>query len=153
MSDIPKFESLEDAQKYLRDNWKDGISCPCCGKFVKLYDIKIPGSGVADLIRLYKNTNGKPGEYMHVDEFSNVKSRSFPKLAYWGLAISMPNDDPKKRTSGMWAITQEGARFIEGGTVYERAFVFNKKGRGLHGKQVSVKTALGNKFDYEELMS
>lgn len=147
-------DTLQEAKDLLNENWrKKGAICPCCGQFVKLYDIKIPGVAVADLIRLYRLSNRKPGHYEHVSTFSNLQSRSFPKLVYWGLAQSMPNDDPKKRTSGMWAITQLGVEFIEGDLIEERAFVFNKKCRGLHGKLISARDALGNKFNYEELMS
>lgn len=154
MSEIPDFETLDEAKAFIRENWKDGCVCPCCGRWLKLYDIKMPGAGAADLIKLYKLSKGFPNHYEHVDVFSNTKSRSFPKLAYWKLCKSMPNDDPEKRTSGMWALTQKGVDFVEGKiTVPERTFYYKKKGRGLHGKQVHIIDVLGNKFSYSELMA
>lgn len=145
--------TLEEAKTLLKKEWKNGVECPACTQYVKLYPIKIPAVAVADLTRLWGLVDGQVGVYDHVSRFSNLASRSFAKLQYWKLIEAQPNDDPEKRTSGMWALTDLGKKFVEGDAkVPNRCYIFNMKCYGTSPKEVDVREALGNKFNYEELM-
>lgn len=155
MANIPEFETLEEAKAFIRENWEKGTACPCCGQLVKLYKRNIYAVMAADLIRLYHLDQSK---YHHIGKFSN-KNRSgggdFAKLVYWGLVEEEPKpaDDKKKRTSGMWRITEAGKSFAERRLrVPKYAQVYNGKLLGLTGDRVMIDDALGDKFDYDKLM-
>lgn len=153
-----KLYTLEEAAAILKADVKskllEGSECPVCTQFVKLYPIKIPATGVRDLIRLYRLFDGDFDGYFHINDFGDLTSRSFAKLAHWGLIEAEMNEDKSKRTSGMWTITPKGVQFVEGdANVPERAYIFDSSARTFGNKQVSVQEALGNKFDYEELMT
>lgn len=150
----PEFDTLADAKEYLRENWQEGIECPCCTQFVKLYPHKLNATAVSDLIRLYNAIDRKKDSYAHVREFSHDRGGAFAKLAHWGLVEAELNEDTKKRTSGMWTVTDLGIGFLIGLTrIPERAYLFNGSCYGTSKTKVSVRQALGNKFDYEELMA
>ena len=151
---LPEFETLEEARQYLKDNWLTGVPCPCCKQFVKLYPIKMPSQAVSDLIRLYNLSDGMYGVSHHVTKFSNQTSRAFAKLAHWGLIEADINQNTKKRTSGMWSLTAKGREFVAGERlIQEKAYIFNMKCYGYSQKMISIRIALGNKFNYEELMN
>ena len=154
MSKAPEFKTLEEAQQFLRDNWDEGATCPCCKQFVKMYKHKINGIATSDLIRLYRLSKGNVGQPFHVSKFSQDRGGAFAKLAHWGLVETEVNDNTKKRTSGMWSLTYKGLEFVKGDiTVPEKIALYNKKAYGSSEKQVDIRTALGTKFDYEELMN
>ncbi len=153
-----KLYTLEEATAIIKAGVKEklleGSECPVCTQFVKLYPIKIPATGVRDLIRLYRLTDGDTDGFLHVNDFADLSSRSFAKLAHWDLIQSEINEDTDKRTSGMWTIAAKGKRFVEGDEkVPNRAYIFDSSARAFSHDLVSVQDALGNKFDYEELMS
>lgn len=150
-------ETLIDAKKYLRDNWEKGTDCPCCGQLVKLYSRPMHYTMGAMLIRLYRLSQKDSG-YHHVKDIaagiSDTGTNDFSKLKYWGLIEQMPKDPKEnKRTSGYWRITQRGVQFVLGQrTEHERVLIFNKKNLGLTGDQIDIKQALGERFNYNELM-
>lgn len=154
MMDTSKFNTIAEAKECLRENWQDGVECPCCKQLVKLYPHKLNATAVSDLIRLWNLSDRETGAFRHVREFSHDRGGSFAKLAHWGLVDSKINDDTKKRTSGMWCITDAGKEFVIGLTsIPERAYLFNGKCYAMSNNKVNIREALRNKFDYEDLMS
>lgn len=152
---IPKFETLEEAKQYLRDNWEKGADCPCCTQRVQLYKHKLPASSVFALIRLYKLGEG----YHHVRDFAEGlegvrRSSMFAELRYWGVVEDKANEDPTKRKSGLWKITEKGKDFVEE-KIKLPSYVrlFDGNAYGVVGDEISVREALGNKFNYEEMMN
>lgn len=156
MSKIPEFETLEEAKQYLRENFEAGAACPCCKQMVKLYKRKLYSTMAKHLINLYwKHENNPEETYFHVSDFCPKHPGDFAKLVYWGLVEEQPKDedDTTKRTSGFWAITQEGRLFVENqASVLSHALIYDGKLIKLSGKQISVQDALGKDFNYEELM-
>lgn len=146
-------QTIGEVKKYLQDNWNKGVSCPCCGQFVKKYRIKINYFMCKFLINLYKLS--KDSEYVHLnDAIEGMKTSGlYSYLPMWKLAQKVPNDDPKKKHSGLWRITEKGKAFVEGRiTVPKYFFTYNNKFLGFDGEMVSIREALGTKFSYEELM-
>ena len=149
-----KNATLGEVKAHLKEKWLKGETCPACNQFVKLYKIKISGQAVRDLLKLCVLTDGNTSEYRHINEFSNLASRSFSKLAHWGLVTDQVNDDAAKRTSGMWAITEKGVQFARKQIEVSRyAYLYNSECKALSPDTVGVREALGNKFNYEELMN
>lgn len=149
---IPEFETSEEAKQWLREHFQEGATCPCCTQFVKCYPLKIPGTAVRDLIALYRKTHSGRG-YAHVNEFANLASRSFAKLAYWDLIKAEENLDTQKRTSGMWTLTEKGRQFVRDDIkIPKRAYIYNGKRLKYSEDEVSISEAIGHKFNYQELM-
>ena len=149
---------LTEAKNYIKENFDKGSNCPCCNQFVKQYYFSISSGQIIGLINLYHLDKKNPGKYFKIREIENYKEGfaggSFAKTKHWGLANDMINEDTGKRTSGLWAITEQGKAFVEGKIkIPLKVKLYNKKAYGFDGVEVSVKTALGKKFDYSELMN
>lgn len=146
--------TLREVKHYLKENWLQGAECPACNQFVKMYKHKINGIAVSDLIRLYKLTESSDEQYHHISHFSRDRGGAFAKLVHWGLAESQINEDTSKRTSGMWAITEKGKRFVQCDIeVPQYAYLYNSECKAMSPNTVDVTEALGTKFDYAELMA
>jgi len=99
------------------------------------------------------------GKWIHIPtEFTerkiNVSNAEYSKLSYWGLIEGKPNeDDDTKRDSGFWRITPLGIDFVNGKcSTCRHVFLYNKKRYGSSDETTTIKEALGDKFDYAELM-
>lgn len=141
------------------ERFNKGHSCPVCNQFVKLYKNPISGGTAYCLIQLYKQAKGDTFKYFHVDEIPvpNRVGGSWAKLRYWGLIDEMPkrNDetDSHKKSSGYWRITNTGIQFVERKISLPKYIkLYNKQFYGFDGDATDIQDALGNKFDYNELM-
>jgi hypothetical protein len=77
-----------------------------------------------------------------------TKEREETKLAFWGLVEL----DPKVR--GLRRVTQHGESWLRGQTrVPKYAYAYDGACLAHAGEEITVKDALGKKFDYDELMS
>jgi hypothetical protein len=149
--------TLEDARNFLRDNIKAGIKCPCCKQYVKLYEIRMSKPMALALLAVYEYAKKRRplDRWIHIPrEMPELqRSRMYPKLAYWGLLELRRNDDPSKKASGYWRITERGCAFVEGALhVHGVANIYKGENLGLTGEQVSIADALGRPFDYREWM-
>ena len=149
--------TIGEAKTVLRENWEKGVECPCCTQLVKLYSRKLYSVMAVMLIKLYKYDKQHPSEYVHVSELmwkGQTANYDFSKLRYWGLIAEKTKDaDANKRTSGYWAITDKGRDFVEGRrSISKYVQLFDSKKFGYTGEQVTIKDALGDDFDYRELM-
>lgn len=135
-----------------------GHNCGECGRFLKIYHRRLSRSMARGLVRLYKLHEAMPDKpYFHVKQFDKEGARGeFGVLSAWGLVKEAGNTDKDKRSSGMWAVTDFGKRFV---TLTEQVpqYVVLKWGSevlGFSGELVSAKQCLehGNRFSYAELM-
>ena len=157
MSDIPDFKTLEEAKQYLRDMLEKGAICPCCHQYTKMYKKRLSSTATLMMIRLYNLEEADGEKYHHLNDLMRGYSISgcgdFATTRFWGLVEEMPNDDPKKKASGMWSLTETGKSFVLGRARFKsHAKIYNAKCYGLVGEYMGVKEALREKFNYEELM-
>lgn len=152
--------TLEEAKTYLRENVEDGAKCPCCGQLAKVYKRAITGSSAAWLCSLYRAA--PDGRFVHVSNIDHGQPSEIggdaAKLSYWGLIEEMPKDplDTKKRTSGFWRITSLGIKFVRGdATVPKHVRLYDGRLLGFvdADNRVTIRQALGTKFDYARLMA
>lgn len=156
--------TLQETKQYLREHWDEGAECPACTQFVKIYRRKITSSMAYALILLYQYFESNPDqEYVHMNDYLNsieglpfpVKSGDNAKLRYWDLLEEKPEqrEDGSNR-AGFWKLTELGRQFVQGeATVKSHVKVFNSKRYGeLLGEEITIREALGNKFNYNELM-
>ncbi len=135
----------------------DGYTCECCGQYVKEYKRRLYKGPTIALIRLYKLDKADPDNFHHILSIGATADKGvgdFAKARYWGLIEALPNDDDYKRTSGYWAITLRGKRFVQGRIrIPEYCHIFNSEARRFSGGKISIVDAVGTRFDYLELMN
>lgn len=148
---------LDIARKIVKNGMRDGISCPCCGQYCKIYPRMIHSTMAWCLIKFYRLSR-ELWDYFHVSKLcpDRISSGDFAKLAMWGLIEEMPKDetDTKRRTSGYWRLTHLGADFVLGSAkVPKHIYVYNDTIIDKSEETVTIRDCLSNKFDYEELMN
>jgi hypothetical protein len=152
---LPEFETMQEAKDYLRTNLQKGANCPCCGQYVKLYKRKLNSGMAYALVKIYRF---QYDNWFHINDLLEKKialaQLEMPRLQYWRLVERKDNeDDPTKKHSGVWRLTDRGIAFVEGMIyVKKHVYVFNSKCYGFSEEETTIQEALGDKFDYEELM-
>jgi len=145
-------------------NDREGITCPCCGQLCKVYRRRLNSAMARFLIWLarYSMDQGYDpnvgGPWVRMDRFPIIQRRpgggDFAKLRYWGMIEEMDNSDTSKRSSGVWRITPNGMSFARGNMpAPEAVLVYNNECEGLTGAFISIRIALGTKFNYDSLWS
>lgn len=151
--------TLEEAKKFLRSNFEEGAKCPCCGQFVKLYKRKITSSMAYGLIVI--NRLKEPGEIFHLNKFfkelPNVPAAihgDMPKLRLWGLLSDIEKElDDGNPNCGLYTLTPEGRAFVMGAiSVPKYCFMYNNKVTAKSEELTTIREALGDQFNYSELM-
>lgn len=154
-------DSVKEAKQFLRENYVKGVDCPCCGQLVKLYKRKITSASCKALINLYKLCK-QNGGYHHLKEFmvgvADTGSNDFNKLKFYNFIhkrelTEKEKVEGKKKSSGFYTITREGSEFVEGiKTVQKYCLVYDDRFLGFTGENINIEIALGNNFNYRELM-
>lgn len=151
--------SLAEAQRIVRDKRAEGVECPCCEQYCKVYKRRLNGAMAQWLIWLVREHETGGGEaWLHVNDGPVIQSRKgggdFAKLAHWGLIQERPNDeDEAKRASGYWRPTTSGVDFAHGRiTVSAYVFIWNNNVVEFSEEHATIQQALGARFNYRELM-
>lgn len=159
---------LADAKAQTLAAAPKGVSCPCCGQFVKVYKRRLNTALAHALLLISKRQPRSEEEvWFHVPTFlssqtstSTIRGGDWAKLVYWGLIESMPADrkDGSNR-SGYYRITTKGIQFAADKiTLPKYAYVYNQTLLGFSDgdtypkESTTIKEALGAKFNYAELM-
>lgn len=154
---------LGEAAQWVKDHLDDGVVCPCCTRKCKKYKRKLNRGQAYWLIRCVRRFN-RTQDWIYIHDFmhervANVNSLSriggdWAKLAnLWGLVVSKKNEDETKKCSGIWRPTQKGIDFAHGRiTVPKYAWEFKEQLYRTSEEQTTVQQALGDPFNYKELM-
>ena len=149
--------SLKEAREWLQDNmYERAVQCPCCDRRTRGYHRKFNAGMAASLILIYRI--GK-GAWVSTAQMPWI-CREEDKIAYWGLLEVMPRADRKNRPDGgrgqgVWRITDLGVQFVKGQiTIGSHAWTFDRKLVAMDDREmISIQDALGEEFNYQELMS
>jgi hypothetical protein len=162
MSHWPEDALLAEAVKWVLRHRMDGVECPCCGQFTKVYRRKLNTSMAQALVAFYEKSIESTGDWLHVasTEFPLIAGRrlggDWAKLVHWGLIEERPieREDGCKH-AGWWRITDLGRRFVRDEVrIPSHALLFNQQLLGMdESSTISIRQALGDKFDYSELMA
>jgi len=150
--------SLAEAREKVQENRGDGLTCPCCDLFAKVYRRTITSTMARWLIELVNRYQVTPGWYSYNSGWSLKIMRGsgdIAKLLYWGLVERKAKDpaDDSVKHSGLWRPSRAGISFVYGSlTVQKNALVYGGKCLGLEGDNISIRDALTSKFNYSELM-
>lgn len=149
---LPDSTPLGQAKAWLRARLDKGAECPLCTQHAKTYRRKINAGMARSLIAMYQV--GRL-DWVHLPSQIGARSREEGKLAYWGLVEENPLKREDGGRPGEWRVTQAGEAFIRGRVLLPKYVqVYNGKVLGFDMTElVSIKDAIGEKFDYAELMA
>lgn len=132
----------------------DSLDCPCCGRYAQIYRRKITSTMAAQIIEFYKA--GGADRYVHLSKVVGNRSGAgdFSKLHHWGLIVEMANDDPAKKSSGLWQITHDGVMFLRNNlSVAAWLDIYNGRVVGIADETVKISQCFKQHFHYQELMA
>lgn len=155
--------TISVAQRYVEERCEEGVRCPCCGQYVKVYRRKINSTMARALLYIYKYfEHPDANEWLHVADYlvkvkkdSTIAGGDASKLRLWGLIEPLPSkrQDGSNRV-GYYRITDLGKKFAEGKVkVSSAVYVYNQQVMGYDEQTVNIEQALGSKFNYAELMA
>lgn len=141
---------LGRAKEWLRERVDDGEYCPLCTQYAKVYRRKINSTMARALIALWRH-DARP-EFTHGPSLPG-DTHELSQFAWWGLIEEEKVKRPDGGRAGFWRLTNEGEAFVRGQmTVQKYARIYDGRCLGLDGDPVSIQDALGNKFNYDDLM-
>jgi hypothetical protein len=144
---MKEIKTIQEAKDFLADNYEKGTKCPCCDQTVKMYNFKLSKGMALVLVKMYKLRHG---DWLHPVKDLNTPSGDYAKLRHWGLITRSVDPDKK----GLWRITEQGEFFIGGDMkVQEKIRLYNGKFYGCIGEWITIKQALTNKFNLNELLN
>ena len=138
----------------MRSDWNktiesEGGYCPCCGKWGKIYKIKL--SQHLALCLRWIATHGDEDGWVDVQNKAPrwmLKSKTYPLLEHWGLIES------QAKRSGVWRATLRGSDFISSTITQPSAVhIYDNKVWGFEDEEVSFRGCFGKHFDFDEMMS
>lgn len=143
--------TLGEARDLLRTLVPKGHECPCCRQFAKVYRRKIHSRMAYDLIRIWRT---EPDGWFHMPTVLGINGGDTAKLVYWGMMEEESERREDGGRAGWWRLTDDGRAFANNVVrVPKYALIYDGRCIGLRGEPTSIIDALGDKFDYRELMS
>jgi hypothetical protein len=146
--------SLGEVREWLRANADSGVRCPCCTQYVKVYRRKLNAGMARALITLWRRAGTN---VVHLNSTVSSVSHEAAQLAWWGMIEQRPDDRRREDEgrSSWWRVTDLGQRFAQNQVmVSQHVYVFHGNVLGFDDTQrISIVEALGDKFDYRELMN
>lgn len=129
-----------------------GCRCQVCDRLVKSYHRAMNADMARFLILLCREYLTKPpGTFVDIRSIP-VRGGDYAKLVHWGLVEQAANDDPVKRSSGLWRPTPRGLRFAQGeAREPSHVTLLDNQAIGFDEETVDIWQALGKHFDFAEL--
>ena len=126
-----------------------GSICPCCDQHSQIYERRITGAMVRQLLELYRHGSRTSRQLLSC--VGHGGGGDHAKLRYWGLAEQL--EGAKGEINSRWGICEKGVLFLERKlNVPEIAYIYNGELLEYSDKVVSVDDRMNKKFDYAELM-
>lgn len=143
-------DTLSRAQRQVRDGLADGTICPCCKQRAQEYHRKLNSGMASALIAVWVRFGQ---EWAHVPDVAARIGGDFAKLRHWGLVRESSGKREDGGRQGDWKITSLGREFVLGlTTVPSHITIFNNEVSGRDGADITIRDALGDRFNYDELM-
>ncbi|MCP4601281.1 MAG: hypothetical protein GY847_12285 [Proteobacteria bacterium] len=148
--------NYEDIHDDIKDKCRTGTYCAHCGQRAQMYTKNL-GSPVARfLIRLYRSQQSHERAYLTRELYprDNKASTEGVIARFWGLIETVDATNSGGAPAGAHKLTNLGKRFVQGlewlpayVDVYNNECVMQP-----YGKLRDIHTALGVKFNYDDLM-
>jgi hypothetical protein len=145
-------DTIEHSREWLDENRHEGVSCPSCDQFVKVYRRKINASMAKAMIMFYRQHGT---DWFHLPTLAAKLGGDSAKLRYWGLIEEADAVREDGGRAGYWHITESGEQWVLGHIkVAKYALIYNGKLLGFDDEEnVVINDSLGDRFSYNELMS
>jgi hypothetical protein len=152
--------TLAEIKEYLRENYKDGCICPACKQVVKQYKRNISSTMAYCMIIFVKHCR-KHNQFGFVNfnkvlndlNITPTQRADWQKLVYFKLIEpeTTTKGDPK---NGNYRIHARGFDFIEKDFLMPKfCNVYNGNVLGYSMEQITIREALKNKFNFDDLMN
>jgi len=132
-----------------------GTLCPVCGRLVKVYRRKLHAEMARFLIRLVNRYKIYPRYYTTREIFGkdNKAVTDGVYLVHWGLIEKASSINEAQAPTGSYRPTDKGLRFSHNlEYVPTHVHLLGGKVVGWSDRTTTIKQALGDKFNYVELM-
>lgn len=143
---------LGEAQDWVRQRIEDGVHCPCCTQYAKVYRRKLNRRIALTMIAMYRKSR-KGWVYLPTIggsklDVPSARSGEVSFAQHWGLI-------QRSEDRGYWQITELGESFLLNGVkIPKYARIYDGRLLNLDPEQtVSIVDVLGIDFDYNELMA
>jgi len=153
----PCDHTLQEAQEEFVGRLPDGTTCPCCGRWGKVYGRALNYKMAAGLRWIVYTWEQNDAQWIDVPNTGPrwlLRSNQHPTLRWWDLLERKPNteDDTRKHT-GFYRPTEEGLQFVNGMIrVPKKVFTFDDNVIAVSKEEIDIWEVAGY-FDYEEVMS
>jgi hypothetical protein len=159
-----KYNEETDANvplKDVREHWRrvieaDGGYCPCCDRWGKIYRRPLNASMARALVWLV-NAQHRGDGWVHVPSSAPMwllRTQQLPALWMWNLVVGYREKKSKLTTSGLWQPTRLGMLFAsDQASVKRYVYVYNNEVLETDGEEISIRDALGDKYNYDEIMA
>ena len=145
----------DDSLYIAKQKWKhtiegDGGHCPCCGKWGKVYKLKLSQSLALALKWIVDHGDPKSGwvDVQNKGPRWMLKSKIYPLLAHWKLIES------GQKRSGIWRATTAGHAFVQGvASAFAAVYIYDNTVWAYDPEVTSFQGCFGKHFDFDELMS
>jgi hypothetical protein len=130
-----------------------GMRCRVCRRRVFKYRRKLNSGMARSIIAAFVYDRDRAhGKYFHFRMAGLQQNQEYAKLEYWGLLERKFKGVTEVR--GWWRVTERGREFVrEKIRVPRWAYCYNDHCYGLSEEETSIRQALGDKFDLDELLS
>lgn len=155
--------SLGEVRAWLLERRGRGVKCPCCGQYARVYKRRLNYAMAYGLYLVYEYFHLRaraPEPWLHVPRYLNGKGvvargGDFAKLVHWGLLEAKEGERPDGSARiGYYRLTPEGVAFVENRSrVPTYLYFYDGEVLDRDDKTVSMPEALGDHFDYAELMA
>jgi hypothetical protein len=161
----PATTTLAEASTWVKERIRRGAVCPCCDQLAKIYKRKL-NSSMAYALLLIRLAFRTQTDWLHVPEYltkvvrtkakATTRGGDWAKLVHWKLIV--PKDDEIRgdgsKRAGFYKITDLGIAFVDGrAKVPKHVFLYAQKCLGVSEEMTTIDEALGDKFNYSDLMS
>lgn len=83
----------------------------------------------------------------------NTSSLDYSVMKHWGIIEPRGAAPGEQQKTGYWRITEKGKQFLRQEITIPRSVnLFNNKRYGFSEEHTTIKKALGDKFDLDELL-
>jgi hypothetical protein len=149
-----EFPDPEPLRQWLRSHVDQGVHCPACDQYAKVYQRPLHAGVGRVLIAMYYE-DGDPEGYVYIPSLRGIElGGDTAKARYWGLIEEKPDLRKDGGRAGWWRLTALGRSFVRGTvSIPKYARIYDGRCLTLTGQQVTIREVLGNKFDYDELMA
>jgi len=158
-------ETIDEAQEWLAEHFESGETCPCCDQFVKLYKRKLDAGMARALIITHNENIANPDTvWFPVNDLLKKRKIStgastISMLKHWGLLYPKSDAPPKEgaKSAGLYCITELGTLFaLDQVSVKKHIYIYNKtlfSPEEASKEFITIREALGDKYDYSEMMN